>query len=96
MERIDIIGFLRNEKEDLKKKFGVISIGLFGSFAKGNQQHESDIDLLVELSEPSFDSLAGLQLHLEKKLGKSVDLVRKRKGLSDRFLKRIERDIQYA
>ncbi|MBW1802807.1 MAG: nucleotidyltransferase domain-containing protein [Deltaproteobacteria bacterium] len=96
MEPKDIIELLRNEKGNLQDKFGLISIGLFGSHAKGTEDRESDIDLLVELSEPRFDSLAGLQIYLEKRLGKPIELIRKRKGLSDRFLRRIERDIQYV
>jgi hypothetical protein len=39
---------------------------------------------------------AGLQIHLERKLGKPVELIRKRKGLSERFLRRIERSIHYV
>lgn len=96
MEHKSIIELLRNEKRDLQDRFGLISIGLFGSHAKGTDDPESDIDLLVELSEPRFDSLAGLQIYLEERLGKPVELIRKRKGLSDRFLRRIERDIQYV
>jgi len=93
---MDIIETLRKEKENLREKFGLISIGLFGSHAKGTEGPESDVDLLVELSEARFESLAGLQIYLESKLGKPVELVRRRKGLSERFLRRIERDIQYV
>jgi len=60
------------------------------------QGPESDVDLLVELTEPRFDFLAGLQMYLESKIGKPVELIRKRPGLSERFLKRIETQIQYA
>ena len=81
---------------NLQDKFGLISIGLFGSHARGTEGPGSDVDLLVELSEVRFDYLAGLQIYLESRLGKPVELIRKRKGLSDRFLRRIERDIQYA
>lgn len=96
MEAKHIIELLRNEKGNLREKFGLISIGLFGSHARGNEGPESDVDLLVELSEARFDSLAGLQIYLEKRLEKPVELIRKRKGLSERFLRRIEKDIQYA
>ena len=92
----DIIELLRDEKRNLQEKFGLISIGLFGSHAKGNQTPESDVDLLVELSEARFDSLAGLQIYLERRLGKPVELVRKRKGLSERFISRIESHIRYV
>ena len=73
-----------------------MSIGLFGSFAKGAQGPDSDIDLLVEIIEPRFDFLAGIQLHLEKKIGKPVDVVRKRPGLNERFLRQVEKTIHYA
>jgi predicted nucleotidyltransferase len=96
MENNDIIELLRDEKRNLRDKFGLISIGLFGSHAKGTEGPESDVDLLVELSEARFDSLAGLQIYLERRLGRQVELIRKRKGLSERFLRRIEREIQYV
>lgn len=96
MANTDILALLREEKKNLQKEFGLISIGLFGSHAKGIEGPESDVDLLVELSEARFDALAGLQLYLESKLEKPVELIRKRQGMSERFLKRIERDIQYV
>ncbi len=96
MTREKIIEILRNEKEFLKEKYGVLSIGIFGSYARNDQQSGSDIDLLVELAKPSFESLAGVQIHLEGKLGKRVDLIRKRKNMNERFLRRIEKDIRYV
>ena len=92
----DILDFLRKEMPYLRKEFGVISIGLFGSYANGTQGPNSDVDLLVELKEPRFDFLAGLQLHLEDKIGKPIELIRKRPSLSERFLSRIETRISYA
>ena len=96
MVREEILEILRAEKPYLKEEFGVISVGLFGSYAKGAGGAGSDIDLLVELKEPRFEFLAGLQIYLERRLGKRVEVIRKRKGLSDRFLKRIGETIQYA
>jgi predicted nucleotidyltransferase len=92
----EILDILRAEKPYLRKQFGVLSIGLFGSYAKGIQGSDSDVDLLVELSEPRFDFLAGIQVHLEEKIGKPVELIRKRPGLSERFLKRVKENIHYA
>ena len=63
---------------------------------KGTQEPESDVDLLVELTEPRFDFFVGLQMYLESKIGKPVELIRKRPGLSKRFLRRIETQIHYA
>jgi predicted nucleotidyltransferase len=87
----EILDILRAEKPYLREQFG-----LFGSFAKGTQGPESDVDLLVELKEPRLDFLVGIQLHLEEKIGKHVELIRKRPGLSERFLKRVEESIHYV
>jgi len=92
----ELINTLRKDKPYLEKNFGLSLIGIFGSYAKGAHKPDSDIDFLVELKEPSFDSLAGLQIYLEGRFGRPVELIRKRKGLSERFLKRIEKDIHYA
>lgn len=96
MRNKEILEVLRLEKPYLQENFGVLSIGLFGSYATGKERSDSDIDVLVELKEPRFEFLAGLQIYLESTLGKPVELIRKRRGLSDRFLKRIGETIQYA
>jgi len=57
--------------------FGVKRVGLFGSFVKGSQDSESDVDLLVEFQpgRKSFDSFMGLAFFLEEMLGRKVDLL---------------------
>jgi hypothetical protein len=92
----EILTVLRSEKPYLREHFGLLSVGLFGSYAKGTERPESDVDLLVELTEPRFDFLVGIQVHLEKKIGKRVELIRKRPGLNDRFLRRVEKAVDYV
>jgi uncharacterized protein len=92
----EILDILRKEKRYLQENFGLLSIGLFGSYAKGKQRPDSDIDVIVELAEPRFDFLAGVQIHLEDRLGKPVEVIRKRRGLSERFLRRVEKDVLYV
>ncbi len=58
------------------KKNGVTKAAVFGSYARGEQKKGSDIDILVEMSdERSLLDFIGVQIELEKKLGKKVDLV---------------------
>jgi predicted nucleotidyltransferase len=78
MRNKEILEVLRLEKPYLQENFGVLSIGLFGSYAGGKERSDSDIDMLVELKEPRFEFLAGLQIYLESRLGKPVELIRKR------------------
>jgi hypothetical protein len=96
LSHTEIIDILKADKAFLKKEFGVINIGLFGSYAKGNQETDSDIDILVELEEPRFEWLAGLQIYLEAKFGKKIELVRKGKNVNRRVIQRVERDVIYA
>ena len=91
-----IIKLLRVEKPYLTKEFGVVNIGLFGSFAKGQSNKDSDIDMIVELKHPRFDFLAGLQIYLEKKFGRKIEIVRKGNKINSRFTKRVEKDVIYA
>ena len=92
----EIIGTLKADKTFLQKEFGVINIGLFGSYAKGMQDMNSDIDILVELKEPRFEWLAGLQIYLETKFDRKIELVRKGKNVNRRVIQRVERDVIYA
>lgn len=94
--KIDVIRLLKNEKSFIANKFGVVSLGLFGSYAKEKQNIDSDIDLFVEFKAPRFDYMAGLQIYLEEKLGHRVEIIRKGKHISLRFQKVIEKDIIYV
>ena len=59
---------------DKLREFGVQRIGLFGSAARGEAKPGSDIDILVELGQPSLTGYVGLKLFLEEILERSVDL----------------------
>ena len=96
LTRNQIISLLRAEKSYLNKEFGVVNIGLFGSFAIGRSDINSDIDLIVELTEPRFDYLAGLQVYLEKKFSRKIEIVRKGNRINTRFVQRVEQDAIYA
>ncbi len=96
LSHTEIIDFLKSEKTFLSNEFGVVNIGLFGSFAKGEQTADSDIDILVELKEPRFDWLAGLKIYLEQSFEKKIELVRKSNLLKSRFIRRVEKDIIYV
>ena len=92
----DILGLLRSERIFLKNEFGVINIGIFGSYAKGTQQDDSDIDFLVEFEEPRFEYVAGLLIYLEKKFNRKIELVRKGLSVNRRLTERIGDDVKYA
>lgn len=74
-DRSHILHFLKEHKKELEERFGVTKIGLFGSYARGEQHENSDIDLAVELhSENKFRSFFALKAYLEQVLHTSIDL----------------------
>jgi predicted nucleotidyltransferase len=86
---------IRGVLDELTESFTVRRIGLFGSFARGDQSDESDVDVLVELDEPTFDHYMDLKFRLEEVLGRPVDLV-----LADTVKPRlkpiVEKEVVYA
>ena len=76
MEVEEIVQRLRELKPELARRYKVRRLSVFGSWARGEQKEDSDIDLLVDF-EVGADllDLVGLSLYLEEVLGKSVDIV---------------------
>jgi len=72
----DIIIFLQTHKDELEQRFGVVSVGLFGSYARGEAREDSDIDIAIELNpaNKSLSNFLGIRRYLEDQLGRTVDL----------------------
>lgn len=72
----ELLGLLRAHQSRLRE-FGVARYGLFGSFAREEQQAQSDVDLLVEFEpeQKTFDNFINLAFFLEELLGRKVELV---------------------
>ncbi len=91
LEEIERI--LAEHKEELYQKYKIKKIGIFGSFVRGEQSKESDVDIMVEFEEiPGLIKFIEIEEYLSKLLGRKVDLVRKpaiRKELKDKILKEV-------
>jgi len=76
MTKIEILNYLKLHKMEFEEKFGVVKIGLFGSFARDEQNEESDIDLAIELEKEkkSLKNFFALKRELEEQFGKKIDL----------------------
>lgn len=69
---------LRQHMPELVERYGVKSLGIFGSYVWGEQRKSSDLDLLVEFSEnPSLLKFIEMEHYLSEVLGVHVDLVMK-------------------
>lgn len=75
MKREEIESILKEQKTFLAQKYNVSKIGIFGSYAREKQTADSDIDILVEFSQPVGLDFVELRDYLESLFNKSVDLV---------------------
>ena len=67
---------ITSHKNLLRNKFNVKEIGIFGSFVRGDQDNESDVDILVEFTKPiGLIEFIRLEEYLKDLLGIKVDLV---------------------
>ena len=89
---IDKISIIQRE---LMEQYSVKRIGVFGSFARGDEKADSDVDILVELAEPTFDHYMDLKFRLEEVLQRPVDLVLA-DSVKERLKPIIEREVVYA
>ncbi len=87
---------LESLKPVLAEKYNVVTIGFFGSYVRGEQKGESDLDVLVEFSEPiSLFKFIELEDFLSSNLGVKVDLVM-RASLKPRIKDRILNEAIYV
>jgi uncharacterized protein len=84
-----IISELRKLQPELRKRYPINEISVFGSYVRGEQTEASDLDVLVDLGGPiTLIDLVGLELELSEELGLRVDLAMK-DALKPRIEKRI-------
>lgn len=93
MSKEDIITILKKELPYLRNFFGVKRIGLFGSFAKGIQREDSDVDIVVEFEKPIGLKFIEMADHIEKILGKKVDILTPA-GIKSIRIKKVAEDIK--
>ena len=93
--REDILGVLAREKPHLARRYPIHALALFGSYARGDQEPTSDVDLVVDV-EPSVGlEFVTLAEELETLLGLPVDLV-SRRAISPRHWQILEPELIYV
>jgi len=91
----DIEKVLRKYKNYLKENFYVKKIGIFGSYTRGEETSKSDVDILVEFSEPLGWEFFDLKEFLEEILSKKVDLVTEN-GIKPQMKEKILNEVIYV
>lgn len=93
----EIKNILTKHKDELREKYGIEEIGVFGSYIRDEQRETSDIDILIEFSPQAKISLLDfihIENYLSDLLGVKVDLVEK-STLKPRIGKNILKEVSY-
>lgn len=92
-DRDQILNLLRSKKTDLQKRYSISELGLFGSYARGDNDEKSDIDILVDFSSriDGFDYIR-LAHELEDLFSYRIDLV-SRQGIKSVYLPYVEKNL---
>jgi predicted nucleotidyltransferase len=87
-----IINILRDQKKKLEEKYPISELALFGSYARGDNNEKSDIDILVDFNGRIGIEFISLAHDLEDIFDTKVDLV-SRKGIKPKYLPFVEKDL---
>ncbi len=96
MTRSEILHILEQYKQDNAKKYGIRSIGIFGSYATGLASDISDVDVVIATQYPDPYTLVHIKEELEALFNRPVDLIRSRENMNPFLKKRIDRDAYYV
>lgn len=98
----EIKEILRKHKEELRERFKVKEVGIFGSYIRGEQKKKSDVDMIIGFEDE--ESLRGfefvglmidLEEYLQKIIGKKVHLASKGQALKSDKWKYMEKELTY-
>ena len=74
MTKEQILEYLKEHKAELQRKYGIVTLGLFGSFARGDADKNSDIDIVYE-RDKNFNLKSGLDfILLSEKIAKELNV----------------------
>ncbi len=95
-DKNEILSELKKYKSILKKKYGIKTIGVFGSIAKGTTKKNSDLDIVVEVEKLKPFLLLEIKQELERYFNMKVDLIRIRKNIRKSLKNRIDKEVIYV
>ena len=87
-----ILSALRAYKEKHAQPYGIVEIGIFGSYARNQADKESDVDVFVKLKHSNLFLLSRIRIELEELFGIHTDLVQVRDKMNTYLKKHIEQE----
>jgi predicted nucleotidyltransferase len=96
LRRSEVLEILGRHKAELADRYGITSLGVFGSVARDEAGEESDVDVVYETSTPNLFRTVRMKRELEAILRRRVDVVRWRERINPRLKARIAREAVYV
>lgn len=96
MNKNAILRALKQYQEEYGSRYGILSLGLFGSIARDEATEESDVDVVVSLKEPNLFTLSRIRIDLEEQLHSPVDIVSYRERMNPFLKERIQKEACYV
>jgi predicted nucleotidyltransferase len=96
MDKNTALQILANFQEEYGSRYGILSLGLFGSTARDAATENSDVDVVVSLKEPNLFTLSRIRMELEEQLHRHVDIVGYRERMNPFLKERIQQDVCYV
>lgn len=85
------ISYIKRHVSSLAEEYGAKKVSLIGSFARGEERLDSDVDILLEKGKIKGMQVLEFQDELEQRLNRKVDVITTT-GISARFLERVKKD----
>jgi uncharacterized protein len=96
MGRNEIISLLQDFKTRYSAQFGIQSLGVFGSMARGEARDDSDVDIVVKIDPPNLITLSRIRLEIEEIVHRHVDIVHYRDRMNKLLKDKIDNEAVYV
>lgn len=92
----EVLALLKAFMESQRSEYALVSLGVFGSWARGEARSDSDVDIVFETNEPNLFRTARMRAELERLLARPVDVVRLRERMNPHLRESILREAHYV
>lgn len=96
MNKMDTLQILTQYQKESGRRYGILSLGIFGSLARDVSSDASDVDVVVRLKEPNLFTLSRIRIELEERLNRHVDIVSYRERMNPFLKERIQQEACYV
>lgn len=93
---VEVLNILRKFKAENSEKYGIEKLGLFGSYSRGEQSPDSDVDVCVLLDTPSYMTRAAIKDELETIFDREVDVISLSAKMDPDFKSNVLNDVIYV